>query len=302
MSNSLMLAFFSLLFSTTNLPELEKTSPHPLFPYNLEQPNAIFEMPESLKEISGLDLVNDDLYAINDEEGFIFMIDKRTGKVTKQISFWEGGDYEGVEIVGNDAFVVKSSGTIYHVKNFLSDSLKTEKIKSFLNKENDIEGVSYDPDKNSLLIGCKGKIAKEEDAQAEFKKAIYEYNLSEMVMKSSPAFLLTLPDIQEYLSHMEDHGTSEKLLEYFSEKVEELKFSPSGIAIHPITKNVYVTSSKGKMLAVLNQEGKILHLQKLKKKIHAQPEGICFDTDGTLYIANEGKDDKAIVYKFLYNN
>lgn len=302
MSKFLLLTFFSLLFSNPNLSEPIEPVAHPAFPYNLSQPNALFEMPESLKEISGLDLVEDELFAINDEEGFVFAIDKRTGKVVKQINFWNEGDYEGIEIVGNDAFVVKSSGTIYHVQNFLTDSLRTEKLKSFLNKENDIEGVAYDPDRKSLLIGCKGKIAEGEDEQAVFKKAIYEFNLDDMVMKSTPAYLLTLPDIQEYIEHMKGHGISEKLLEYFSEKAEDLKFSPSGIAIHPITKNVYVTSSKGKMLLVLDPNGKILHLQKLKKKMHAQPEGICFDEDGTLYIANEGKDSKAIIYKFLYKN
>ena len=304
MSDYLLIVLFSFLFSTTHLPEVADNADHPTFPYNLEQPNAIFEMPESLKEISGLSLAGDleNLAAVNDEEGIVFLINKNTGKVGKEIKFWNEGDYEGLEIVGNDAYIIKSSGTFYQVSNYLSDSAVTVKIKTFLNQENDVEGLAFDSTKNCLLIGCKGKIAEDGGDKPELKKAIYEFDLNNMVMKNEPAYMLTLPDIQEYISHMEEHGEMEKLLEDFSQKEEELKFSPSGIAIHPLTKEVYVTSAKGKMLLVLSPEGKIVHLKKLKKKIHAQPEGICFDKDGTLYIANEGKEDKAVIYKFLYTN
>ena len=300
MSKLFLLTFISFLLSL--YPGGDDL--HPEFSYNLEQPNAIFEMPESLKEISGLSFTNnkESLAAVNDEEGIVFLINKVTGEVERKIEFWDEGDYEGLEVYGNDAYVIKSSGTIYQIKDFLSENPKTTKIKSFLNKENDVEGLACDPAKGCLLVGCKGKIAKGEDEQSAFKKAIYEFDLAQMVMKNEPAFTLTLPDIQEYLEHMEEHGEVEKLMEDFSNDVEELKFSPSGIAIHPITNDIYVTSSKGKLLLVLDRNGKILHLKKLKKKIHAQPEGICFDADGTLYISNEGKKDKAVVYKFLYLN
>jgi uncharacterized protein YjiK len=79
-----------------------------------------------------------------------------------------------------------------------------------------------------------------------------------------------------------------------------MKFSPSAIAVHPITGEIYVTSSKGKLLLVLDRQGRIVHLEKLKKSLHTQPEGICFDADGTMFIANEGKDGKAKIYKFRY--
>ncbi len=299
---SLVFLFYSLwLFSPREEPT---TINHPPFPYNLEMPNAIFEMPESLKEISGLGLSKDaeNLVAVNDEEGIVFLINKKEGKVTGKIEFWKEGDYEGLEVVGDDVYVVKSSGTIYQVKNYLSDKPETVKINTFLNSDNDVEGLGYDVAKNCLLVGCKGKMAEGGGEQTPLKKAIYQFDLTDMVMKNEPAYTLTLPDMQEYISHMESHGEMEKLLEDFSTEENELKFSPSGIAVHPISKEIYVTSSKGKLLLVLSPEGKIVHLKKMKKKIHAQPEGICFDADGTLYIANEGKEDKAVVYKFLYLN
>lgn len=290
-----------LIFTICSVFFADGEPPHPSFPYRLDEPNAAFELPESLKEISGLSLAGNgtQLAAVNDEEGTIFILDKKNCAVVKEIDFWDDGDYEGVEIIGDDAYVVKSSGTIYHKANFTSENSVTVKIKSFLNKENDVEGLAYCPVRNQLFVGCKGKSVKGENAARA--KAIFRFDLATNMMENEPAYLLTLPDIQKYLSHMGEHGHHEKFNEYFSPEAEKLKFSPSGIAFHPITGNAYVTSSKGKMLLVLNTEGEILHLVKLKKEIHVQPEGICFDQDGTLYIANEGKDNRAMIYKFLYH-
>ena len=55
-----------------------------------------------------------------------------------------------------------------------------------------------------------------------------------------------------------------------------------------------------KVLIVLSSEGKILEMVKLDKNRFPQPEGICFDADGTLYLSSEAKDDpkgKVFVFK-----
>lgn len=301
MTENILFVLVSFLLGFTGSQVPVSLENHPVFPYDLDHPNASFEMPESLKEISGLSLTADgqSLAAINDEDGIVYLLDKLTCTLTQQIEFGNGGDYEGVEIVGDDAWIIKSSGTLYQVVNFRSEHPEVHKISSFLNKENDVEGLAYDPKKHCLYVGCKGKASV--DDGTSFEKAVYEFDLKSMSMKNEPVYLLTLPDIQEYLKHLVEHDGLDELQERFNGDGDELKFSPSGIAIHPQTCDIYVTSSKGKMLLVLSPQGKILHLVKLKKKIHVQPEGICFDTDGTLYIANEGKDDKALVYRFLYH-
>lgn len=288
------------IFASFFLSSEKSTSTHPAFPYQINEPNAVFELPESLKEISGLSMAGEgtQLAAVNDEEGIIYLLDKNTCEIVREIGFWDEGDYEGIEVIGKDAYVIKSSGTIYYIADFGTDDAVTVKIKSFLNKENDVEGLAHCPVQNQIFVGCKGKSVEGEYSAQQ--KAIFRFDLNNSMMMNDPAYLLTLPDIQDYLEHIGEENHHEKFSEYFSPEAEKLKFSPSGIAFHPITGNIYVTSSKGKMLLVLNPEGEILHLVKMKKKIHAQPEGICFDKDGTLYIANEGKDDKAIIYKFLY--
>ncbi|MBK7408618.1 MAG: SdiA-regulated domain-containing protein [Saprospirales bacterium] len=80
-----------------------------------------------------------------------------------------------------------------------------------------------------------------------------------------------------------------------------MAFAPSALAIHPLTGHLYLLSSVGKLLVVLDREtGAIIYVQKLKKSVHPQPEGICFDPDGTMYISNEGKDGNGLIHKFAY--
>ena len=53
---------------------------------------------------------------------------------------------------------------------------------------------------------------------------------------------------------------------------------------------------------VLSPEGQILHLEKLKSKVHPQPEGICFDSEGTMYISNEGRGEDGTIQQFRLLN
>ncbi|MFQ5502521.1 MAG: hypothetical protein ACE5EQ_09515, partial [Phycisphaerae bacterium] len=116
----------------------------------------------------------------------------------KQISFWDDGDYEGIEIVGDDAFVIKSSGTIYRVRNYTSETPGITKFNSFLNKENDVEGLGYDAAAHQLLVGCKGKGVDGEGAA--LKKAIFGFDLDSLKMKPAPLYLLTVQNVQHFLS------------------------------------------------------------------------------------------------------
>jgi DNA-binding beta-propeller fold protein YncE len=72
------------------------------------------------------------------------------------------------------------------------------------------------------------------------------------------------------------------------------------LAIHPFTRDIYVIASVGKLLVVLNPEGKIKHVIKLPVSVFKQPEGIAFDSAGNLFITNEGRNGKGNILKFLY--
>ena len=64
--------------------------------------------------------------------------------------------------------------------------------------------------------------------------------------------------------------------------------NPSGIAIHPLTGDMYITDGRNPKLLIADAGGKIKKLYQLDAKEFAQPEGISFNSGGDLFIANEG--------------
>ena len=289
------------LFSCGSSSEGERPHFPPYdFHYDLTLPDAVMKMPSRLKEISGLGLSADGRYliAVQDERGIIFFVEKTSGKLVKEISFQENGDYEGVEVVGTDVYVVKSTGTLYRIQHPGEERQSVDKYNFFLGHENDVEGLAYDSSRNRLLLACKGEAG--DGKEFSFKRGIYAFDLATSMLDSVPAYLISLEDVQAYLDTSPTVRKLEKLLDTFSPEESEFVFSPSGLAIHPLTGDFYLLSSVGKLLMVMSAEGEILHIEKLKKEVHAQPEGICFDADGTLYISNEASGGEGLIYRFAY--
>ena len=297
-----LLSFFACTAPTTDATE-ENTilyqAPGYSLPYTLREPDETFEMPGKIEEISGLTISPDGVHiiAVDDEDGELYFLSKKSGKLKSEVDFWRDGDYEGVEVVGDRVFVVKSKGTIYEITDLGGDGQQTTVHKTFLSETNNVEGLAYDAPNNRLLLGCKGKAGDGDHFQQ--KKAIYGFDLATNTLSQEPVILIDQDRVQQYLELSPALKELEKITEFFDPDGGEFSFSPSGIAIEPGTGNIFVTSSVGKMLLVMRPDGEIVYLEKLKKKVHRQPEGIVFDTDGTLYIANEKKDgDDANIHRF----
>jgi uncharacterized protein YjiK len=179
------------------------------------------------------------------------------------------------------------------VKNVESDEPETEKFNYDLNKDNDVEGLGYDRAGNRLLLACKAHPDGRKDA-----RGIYSFSLQDNRLSQDAAFTLTLGAVHEYLGKHPEIPRFDKVKSFFDE--DELDFSPSALAVHPSTGHLYLLSSKGKMIVVMNRKSEIVYIQKLEKEEHPQPEGLCFDREGNLYISNEGKDGKASVLVYRH--
>ena len=263
-------------------------------PYDLSKPDATLEMPAELTEISGLSLspsVPDQLCAVQDEQGILFFLDKKTGAVTAKIPFETKGDFEGLEVVGQSAYVVKSSGALYEVKKFDTPTPTVRIIKSSLTKKNNLEGLGYDAATNSLLLACKDAGGNTET----FVREVYSFSLKTMELNKKPTYSISNQQMATFIKSNATALDVEDFGAYLQpDEAEGWKFGPSAIAVHPISHAIYLLSSVGKILVVLDHDsGNIIGMQKLSKKNQTQPEGIVFDSDGTLYISNEGKKGTA---------
>jgi uncharacterized protein YjiK len=269
--------------------------------YDYAAPKLIGELPSELDEISGLSVDpshRNELLAIQDEEGKIFRINSKTGALLWAITFWKDGDYEAVEAVGEDIWVAKSTGTLYHVTNAGKPNQQVEKYNTDLTSENDVEGLAYDKLKNRLLLACK-KDAKD-DGNDKNGRYIYAFDLDTKTLSKKPVYAIELEAVKNYLAACEKTTTHERLCDFFISR-DEYDLAPSALAVHPITGQLFLTSSVGKVLMVLNADGRIDYMERLNKKLFAQPEGLAFAEDGTLFISTEKKKAAhARVYRLSY--
>jgi len=294
-------------FSSCNFQKKKKkqikevTGKDYIFPYDLENPDAVYHLPLYLEEISGISCYKKNKIAcVQDEQAIIYIIDTEKGKVTSKLDFGKDDDYEDITIVGDNAYVLRSDGAIFKVKNFKKKGeIKTIKIETSLNKLNNTEGLVFDKSTNSLLIACKGSPSINEKEHYEGFKAIYRFDFNNNRLVKKPAYLVDLSKTDS----IKDTGTIEK---YFIETAIKLKltgdgssFHPSAIAIHPIDESkIYIISGVEKLLIIMNKNGLIIDILKLDKRIFNQPEGICFSENGDLFISNEGENRGGNILKF----
>ncbi len=253
--------------------------------YNLLQPDTKFVMPPTLQEISGITFLPPNKMAcIQDEDGILFIYNLEQDRLEWQTAFGGPGDYEDISFVENQVYIIDSKGNIYHFKLNIDHIGEVTKLNTPLTKKNNCEGLTFNPAENQLLIACKedGGIKKNE----VHGRAIYAFSLDTDEIISKPKYIIMPKSYNKMLD------------EQSFDKKKHKPFKPSALAIHPFTREVYVIASVGKILAILESNGKLKQLIPLNSSLLKQPEGICFDLEGNLYICSEGREDNGYILKF----
>ncbi|MEP5612277.1 MAG: SdiA-regulated domain-containing protein [Cyclobacteriaceae bacterium] len=254
--------------------------------YDLKKPYEKHFLPYVLAEISGLTYTGKTLLAVDDETGKIFEYNPKKREIVHSIEFANPGDYEGVELVKNKVYVLESDGDIYAFDFSSSKKEMHRKHENKLSRENDTEGLGYDPYLNRLLIVCKEK--GDVDGNNAKGRSVYTFDLGTEKLSSEPLFTIRTKDLTKFWS-------KHKSLEYDQKRI---KFKPSAIAFHPIEETFYLLSSVGKMLVVVDRNGKIKATYPIAPSVLGQPEGICFSSNGDMFISSEGEGDRGYILKF----
>ena len=243
-----------------------------------------WDLPEILSEVSGIAyLGNNQIACVQDEAGVIFIYDTAANKIDRTITFGTAGDYEGIAVVGQTAYVMRSDGKIYEVDNINSTSSpKVKEYQTALTADNNVEGLTYDQKYNRLLLAIKGA-----EANAQNYKGVYAFDLNTKKMAAEPLFKINLTDPS---------------LQNNKAKKLNSALQPSEIAVHPENGNIYLTEATNPQLFVLNPEGKILTRHKLSRSLFSQPEGITFSPAGDLFISNEGKKGNGNILQVQVRN
>jgi len=255
--------------------------------YHLNDPDKSYPLPYELLEISGLTLIDENnLGAVQDEKGTFFVFNVLSGEVIRTIRFHGNGDFEAVEKVGDEVFAMKSNGRVYKFTYGDDNEIEAESFSTRLSSRNDVEGLGYHDKEEKMMIALKGSAEVNENKAKG--KAIYSLNTSSIKSSKEPYFNFKKKQIKPYF---EAKGRSWS---------DSYHFKPSGIAQHPINKNFYIICNVGKILIICDPDGDLQDVFHLNPLIYRQPEGICFDSKGTLYISNEGKGRRANILSFKY--
>lgn len=243
--------------------------------YNLNKPDRQWKLPPALVEVSGNTWIDKDhLILIEDNSANLYYVKIDDSKATleKTIPFGDNKigkfDIEDVTYLNGTVYALWSHGDLFKIMDWNSNP-EVEKIKTGLKRGNNTEGLCYDPVTKMLLIACKDEPGIPDAKKST--KAVYEFDLTNNKLIEKPFLLIDKKDFESVAG-------------------EEISFNPSAIAVHPVTHDIYLlTTRDNKGMAVFTYNGILKSYQSIDKDQMPQPEGICFSPEGILYISSEGK-------------
>jgi uncharacterized protein YjiK len=237
-----------------------------------------WDLPAALQEVSGIAYLDKNRFAcIQDEKGVIFIYNGNSKTIEKEIPFGGPGDYEGIAVNGNTAYVITADGELYEVK-MSGGANAVKQHKTALTTEHNVEGVTYDRKNNRLLLAIKN----DEPGNKDYK-GIYAFDLSANTFRKDPVYKIDLTN------------------ELLDSKGKKNAISPSEIGIHPQTGELYITDGPKARLLIMKPTGEISKLLDLGKSFE-QPEGITFSPQGEVFISNEGSKEPGNIIKVLLSD
>lgn len=253
-----------------NPPKIEGMTPLYSTKPGLVTVTQRWELPDVLKEISDISPINDTHFAcIQDELGTIFIYNTQSSKIEREVPFGGPGDYEGITMVKGTAWVLRSDGMLFEVQDIDQAKPAIKEYPTSLNGQQNAEGICFDSKNNRLLMAVK-----DGDPGPKDHKGIYSFDLSTHKVAAAPAFKIALQD--KIFNNMQ------------GKKKRSGELMPSSIAIHPSTREIFITDGRNSKLLVTDASGALKRLYDLDQSEFPQPEGIAFRPDGSLFISNEG--------------
>ncbi len=246
----------------------------PALPGYQEKNKELIVLDDYLLEVSGICYLPDGRMAgHNDEKGILFIFNFENAE-HETIKFSDKGDYEDLVQYGDHYYILESNGDLHKVA--VAPPYTAEKIKFLDLKKTEFESLYVDSVAGRLVLLTK-------DHRNDFRGILaYGFDLTSQQFIPEPVYRIPIMDI---LSKMHDNTAECK---------------PSGAAVHPVEKKLYVIASVGKAMLICSLEGKVEQVYQLHPTQFQQPEGITFAPNGDMYISNEGLQGKATILKFPY--
>lgn len=251
--------------------------------YDLANPD-VYRMPSALSEISGITFKQgnaDTIFAQQDEEGALFYF--HLGDIAPgRVKFASRGDYEDIAFYKDHFILLRSDGSLF---SFPAAGINTSKEpateQAGLLPAGEYESLYADETANNIYVLCKNCSA---DKKAE---TVTGYTL-QMDAEGKPVL------VNSFL-------IDTKLVAALAGE-KKINLRPSALAKNPLTGEWYILSSVNKLLVIADAQWDAQQVFRLSPVAFTQPEGMAFDKEGNLFIANEkGGGSNGTILKFAYS-
>jgi uncharacterized protein YjiK len=251
--------------------------------YDLERrPDWQAKLAPRLQEISGLAFsAAGRLYGHGDEDGTIWELDPKSGKVLKSFALapiehqpFMGkrprpgevtGDFEDIQIIGDRFFLVSSNGVLVEFREGGDGQRVPFRYDDTgLAKTCEIEGLSFDSPTGALLLLCKEVYRRRWRGSI----AVMAWSLERRQLEPEPRWLIPYSALPK--------------------RTESATFLGSAMAVAPGGASVIVIAGPERAFLEVARNGTIVSAGRLSRKAHRKPESLAFGPDGTILIADEG--------------
>ena len=239
------------------------------------EPDLVWRLPNTLREISGLAVSPDGrLFAHDDERAIIYELDITRGGIVKAFTLGSpplAGDFEGIDISPEGEFwLITAEGQVRRFREGANGSaVAYETFDTGLADICEIEGLAY-VSAQRLILACKRNAAR----NMRNTIALYEWRPGETAQ-----LWRTLPEAE------------------VAARAGVRRFRPSSLDIDPVTGRLLVLSAFDAALAELSPEGELLAARALGSA-HIQAEGVAVLADGALAVADEAKDARPLLSRY----
>lgn len=241
------------------------------------------ELAADLAEVSGLAFTPEGrLLAHGDERGVVWWYDLKSRRTAGRFGLGDHGgvlhgDFEDIAVVGKRVFLVTGTGAIYEGR-IAPDGQTGRAARRIhgLGGGCEVEGMTWDPATESLLLLCKSTRSKR--------------------WKDSVVILAVSPDTWRFERRPRILVPEDRLENVTGEK----RFNGSGLTRHPRTGTYLLVAGPQRAFAEVSATGEVLGGGRLDKNRHAQPEGIAVAPDLTLLISDEAAGDAATITAYAY--
>lgn len=247
--------------------------------YDLHKPSIVY-LPSALDEVSGIYYYPKDnsVFLESDEQGSLYKLNLAKPKQVREWKFGKKHDYEDLFLLDSTFYMLCSNGDLTLLNFNNKDQLVKRQFTFPYGNKQEFESLYLDDNTKKLNFVCK-------TCKGEDKENVAVYTFDPQTQMYGRGFTINAKPVHSVIT----------------DNAGKLKVSAANI--NPVTHELFMLSSVNKLLMIADKNGNIKAAYQLNPSLFKQPEGLCFRSNGDMFITNEsGGAGTGTILFFPYKN